>query len=165
MIELNWLIILATGLVPLAVGSLWYGPLFGKTWMVEAGMTMDKMEGANMVKIFGLTLVFGMMIAVALTPVVIHQMGIFSVLQNAGVDKEGTEAFNLAKDFMTKYGAEFRSFKHGALHGFITTLFLLLPVMGTNALFERKSWKYILLNVGYWGVSAAIMGGIICAWA
>jgi hypothetical protein len=37
--------------------------------------------------------------------------------------------------------------------------------MGTNALFERRSWKYIFMNVGYWALSAAIMGGIISAFA
>jgi len=40
-----------------------------------------------------------------------------------------------------------------------------LPVMGVNALFERKGFKYIAINVGFWTVSLALMGGIICQWA
>lgn len=165
MSSLNWLLILATGLVPLAVGALWYGPLFSKAWMVESGMSEEKMQGASMVKIFGFSLIFGIMLAVSLTPLVIHQMGVFSVLQNLGVDKEGSEAFLYAQDFITKYGTEFRTFKHGAFHGIIAGLFIFLPIMGTNALFERKSWKYIFINVGYWALTASIMGGIICAFA
>jgi hypothetical protein len=33
-----------------------------------------------------------------------------------------------------------------------------------NAQFEGKSWKYILINAGYFTVCFTIMGGIICAW-
>jgi hypothetical protein len=66
--------------------------------------------------------------------------------------------------FMADYGTAYRTFKHGMLHGFITGLFLALPIVGINALFERKSWKYILINGGYFIVCLTIMGGIICAW-
>ncbi|MBK6498787.1 MAG: DUF1761 domain-containing protein [Saprospiraceae bacterium] len=38
----NWLAILGSGLVPMAVGALWYGPLFGKVWMKEADMSLEK---------------------------------------------------------------------------------------------------------------------------
>lgn len=165
MIELNWLVILSTALVPLAVGALWYGPLFGKAWMVEADMSEDKIMGANMMKIYGLALVFGLLLSVGLTPVVIHQMGVFSSLEGLDVMSAGTEANLYLQDFMSKYGTEFRTFKHGAFHGMLTGIFIFLPVMGTNALFERRSWKYILMNVGYWALSAAIMGGIISAFA
>jgi hypothetical protein len=42
----------------MAVGALWYGPLFGKAWMEEAGMTIEKIEDANMAKIYGVATVF-----------------------------------------------------------------------------------------------------------
>ena len=161
----NWILILATGLVPLAVGALWYSPLlFNNAWMKEANMTNEKMAGSNMGIIYGVSLLFGMMLAIGLTPIVIHQMGVFSTLQNLGVETAGSEVHTYYTDFMAKYGTNFRTFKHGALHGSITGLFIFLPLLGTNALFERKSWKYILISVGYWMISAAIMGGIICAW-
>jgi len=165
MTELNWLVVFGSALVPLAVGALWYGPLFGKAWMVQADMTEEKIMSANMMKIYGLAIVFSGMLAIALTPIVIHQMGVYSTLQNLGVDTPGSETNLFLQDFMSKYGTNFRTFKHGALHGFITGLFIFLPVLGTNALFERKSWKYIFINVGYWAVSAMLMGGIISAWA
>jgi hypothetical protein len=44
-------------------------------------------------------------------------------------------------------------------------LTLALPIIGINALFERRGFKYIAINVGYWVVSMAIMGGIICQFA
>jgi hypothetical protein len=165
MVHLNFLLILSTGLIPLLVGYFWYGPLFGKVWMAEAAMTDEKIKNSNMLLIFGLTLIFGLLLTIGLTPIVIHQMGVFSVLQNSGLAQEGSEGYNYFQDFMSKYGTEFRTFKHGALHGFLTSLFIFLPIIGTNALFERKSWKYIVLHVGFWAVSAILMGGIICGFA
>jgi hypothetical protein len=65
--------------------------------------------------------------------------------------------------FMADYGIAFRTFKHGALHGFITGLFLAFPLVGTNALYERKSFKYAFVTSGFWIVCFTIMGGILCA--
>lgn len=158
------MIILATGIIPLLVGALWYGPyMFNDAWMKEAGMSMDTIQGANMTKIFGFSLLFGIMLALALFPMVIHQQGVASVLMNL-VETDPQAKQDLA-DFLAKYGTEFRTFKHGVFHGALTGIFLFLPILGTNALFERKSWKYIFINVGYWTVSAMIMGGIISAFA
>jgi hypothetical protein len=38
------------------------------------------------------------------------------------------------------------------------------PVIAINGMFERKSWKYILINGLYWTVSLTIMGAIVCGW-
>jgi hypothetical protein len=160
--ELNWIVILATGLVPMFTGFTWYHPkVLGSVWMKEAGVTDEMIKSSNMVKILGLSLLFGIMLSAALTSIVIHQMGVFATLQ--GVDAAQATAF--LTDFMANYGENFRSFKHGALHGFLTGLFIALPVIGMNSLFERKSFKYIFIHAGYWIVTAMIMGGIICAYA
>lgn len=79
-----------------------------------------------------------------------------------GGDTEG--ALPSFQAFMDDYGNAFRTFKHGVIHGIIAGIFVALPIIGTNALFERKGAKYILINTGYWIVTLAIMGGIICAW-
>jgi hypothetical protein len=65
---------------------------------------------------------------------------------------------------MSSYGTNFRNFKHGMLHGFMTALFLALPIICLNSQFEMKNWKYILITSGYWIVSLMLMGGIICQW-
>ena len=65
---------------------------------------------------------------------------------------------------MDEFGNMHRSFGHGALHGAIAGIFLVLPLLGINALFERKGFKYILINVGYWTLTLAIMGAIVCGW-
>jgi hypothetical protein len=37
-------------------------------------------------------------------------------------------------------------------------------MIAINGLFERKSWKYILIHSGYWIVTLTIIGSLICGW-
>ncbi len=99
----------------------------------------------------------------ALTGIVIHQNHIYSVLMNEpGLYEKGSPLFNYVAEFMEKYGKNFRTFKHGALHGALSGIFFALPVIGINALFERRGWKYTTVHIGYWTITLALMGGIIC---
>ena len=158
--SIDWPIILLAAIIPLIVGFIWYNPkVFGNAWMKSAGMTEENMKGANMILIFGLCYLFGIMLATALMTIVIHQMGLFSSLQ--GDETPETAAY--MKNFFDTYGSRFRSFKHGALHGTISGLFIALPVLGTCALFERKGFKYIAVHTGYWMLTLALMGGVLCA--
>ena len=34
--DLNYLAIVVAGIVPMIVGALWYGPIFGKRWLVNS---------------------------------------------------------------------------------------------------------------------------------
>ena len=88
---------------------------------------------------------------------VIHQFGALGMI--GGTIETAKPSYSA---FMADYGTVFRTFKHGALHGFITGLFMILPVIGIGALYERKSFKYVLVSGGYWIISFMIMGGIIC---
>ncbi|TNJ47075.1 DUF1761 domain-containing protein [Tamlana fucoidanivorans] len=142
----------------MVVGFIWYNPkVFGTAWMTAAEMTEEKMKGANMAKIFGLAFVFAFLLSTALPGIVIHQMGVFSL-----VGGDPASALPSYEIFITDYGDAFRTFKHGAFHGVLTGVFIALPILGTNALFERKSAKYIFINAGYWIVTLAVMGAIIC---
>lgn len=164
--NVNWLAIIVAALVPTVIGFVWYNPkVFGNAWMKAAGMTDEKIKGGNMPVIFGVSLVLSVMLAFFSQTLVIHQMHLGSLLMNEqGFGDPNSEVGKLMGDLMTKYGNNFRSFGHGALHGVITGLFFVLPVLGTNAMFERKGFKYIAVNVGYWIVTLAIMGGIVCGW-
>lgn len=53
------------------------------------------------------------------------------------------------------------TFGHGAFHGGETALLMLFPVIATNAIYESRSWKYILVVTGFWFVCFALMGGIL----
>jgi len=158
--QINFLALLIAALSTLPIGFIWYNPkVFGTIWMRESGLTEENMKGANMALIFGMAIFFAFLIALSLQTITIHQSGAISMV---GGDVENAKPSFAA--FMADYGTAFRTFKHGMLHGFLTGLFLALPIIGTNALFERKSWKYIFINTGYWTLCFMVMGGIICSW-
>lgn len=166
--ELNFPIVFAAALIPLLVGFVYYHPkVFGNAWMKAAGVSADGAK-PNMILVFGLTYVFSVMLGVALLSIVIHQMGAYSMLVGQpGFDAKAadSEAWQMFTAYMAKYGHTYRTFKHGALHGTLSAIFFALPVFGINSLFERKGWKYFLINLGYWVIALALMGGVICQFA
>lgn len=164
--EPNWISIPVAALVPLFIGMLWYSTkAFGTTWMRAAGVTHDTVGNRSRALTFGLTYLFGLFVAVALMPIVIHQLGVYSLLSSEpGINDPQSDIGRFLTDFMGKYGDNFRTFKHGALHGILSGIFFALPILGFNALFERKSFRYFAINAGYWIVCLTIMGGIICGW-
>ncbi len=157
-------ITLCAALIPLVVGFIWYNPkVLGNAWMRSTGLTEDKLKGGNMPLIFGLCYVFAFMLALFMPVLVIHQTHVFSLLMNEpGFEDKSSEIRIFLDSMMTKYGQNFRSFKHGALHGTITGLFVALPIVGTIALFERRGFKYVAIHVGYWILTLALMGGVVC---
>ena len=160
--EFNFYAVFAAAFSSLVVGFIWYNPkVFGTIWMNETGMTEEKAQKGNMLKIFGLTFVYSLMLAFIMSALVVHQFGALGMIG-------GPEFIATAKPsyaaFMADYGDNFRTFKHGALHGFMSGLFLGLPIIAINSLFEQKSWKYIAITAGYWTVIMTIMGAIICGW-
>ncbi|KAB1066767.1 DUF1761 domain-containing protein [Tamlana haliotis] len=156
----NLIAMLVAAFSALVIGSIWYHPkVFGNAWLKAAELNDKQMKSGSMVKIFGLALLFAFMLSTALPGIVIHQVGALSLIGG-----DPTQALASYDAFIADYATNFRTFKHGALHGILTGIFVVLPVLGTNALFERKGAKYIFINSGYWIVTLAIMGGIICAW-
>ncbi|WP_396144133.1 DUF1761 domain-containing protein [Flavobacterium sp.] len=160
--EFNFYAILVSAFSSLVVGFVWYNPkVFGTVWMNETGMTEEKAQKGNMLKIFGLTFVYSLMLAFIMSALVVHQFGALGMI--GGPDFIATAKPSYAA-FMADYGDNFRTFKHGALHGFMSGLFLGLPIIAINSLFEQKSWKYIAITAGYWTIIMTIMGAIICGW-
>ncbi len=153
---------LAAALSTFIVGFIWYHPkVFGTVWMKAEGLTEDELKKGNMAKIFGLSFLFAFIAGFFIIhTVVIHQFGALGMI---GGDPELAKPSYTA--FMAEYGTAFRTFKHGALHGTLLGLLFVLPVIAINGLYAHKSWKLILITAGYWIVSLAIMGGIICGWS
>lgn len=129
-VMINWLAVGAATLVGFAIGFVWYGPLFGKAWMKEAGLTEEDVENGNMAKIFGLTAVFQFIMA-----------------------------YCLAMFFGNDIDAA-----SGAMYGFLTGFAWVALAMGVSGLYEQKSFKYMLINGGFWTVVFTLMGLIIGAW-
>nr|WP_294922495.1 DUF1761 domain-containing protein [uncultured Flavobacterium sp.] len=161
--EINFIALLIAALVTLVVGFIWYNPkVFGTIWMRENNLTPEQLKSGNMLKIFGLTYLFSLMISLTLMSLTIHQSGAVGMIGGPPLIDSAKPSFTA---FMTDYGMAYRTFKHGALHGCMAGLFFAFPMIGINALFERKSWKYILIHAGFWTVCLTFMGGIICAFA
>ncbi len=134
--SINLLAVLVATLSTFLVGWLWYGPLFGKAWMDAVGFTEEDLQEGNMAKIFGLAFIFELIMA-----------------------------FNLAM-FLTgsPEAAETMSAGTGAFYGFLTGFGWIFFAIAVHSLYEKKSWKYIFINGGYWTVSFTIMGLILGAW-
>jgi len=162
----TWYAILGATFVPLIIGAFWYNKkVLGTAWMNASGVTEEKMKGANMGLIFGLTLLFSLFASLALYSIVIHQGHVYSLLANEASAKDpASELGKWLADFNSRFGDSFRTFKHGAFHGTIAGILFALPVLGVNALFERHGFKYIAINTGFWIISLALMGGIISQW-
>jgi len=140
---MNWLAILVSALIPLIIGSIWYHPkAFGTVWMNATGITEDKLKNMSPAKAYIVALIFSVVLSFYLY---------INVLTGGPDDM--------------RHGQEiYMTFKHGAAHGAFLGLFVVLPFLATNAMFEMKSAKYIFINVFYWIVSLALMGGTLNGW-
>lgn len=165
--NINFLVILLAALIPMVIGAIWYNPkVLGTAWMNAAGLTEEKLKGANMLKIFTLSFIFMFFLAFVMQMLVIHQIHTMAILYNQpDFATPGSTSSTMMKQFMELYGNSYRTFKHGAFHGTFSGIMIALPIIGTNALFERKNFKYIAINAGYWILSMALMGGVICAFS
>jgi hypothetical protein len=154
------------GFIPLAIGTVWYSDmLFGKAWQKAGELNLEKLKSGNMAITLGLALLFSMMLALILNSHVIHQSvvpGLFVV--NGQAPTADSEEGKFLAMFAEKYGSLHRTFTHGVVHGIISALFFALPLIAINSLFEKRGWKYIAIHVGYWLLTLALMGGLICAW-
>ena len=158
----NLLVLALSAFIPLVIGFIWYNDMvFGKAWLAARLLTEER-EGNLPVTLIS-SYILSLMLAFGLQFAVIHQFHIFSILINEpGIATPGSPMNNFYVDFMTKYGHNFRTFKHGAFHGVLVGIFMALPVAGINALHEGRGIKYLLINGGFWILSLALMGAVIC---
>jgi len=61
--ELNWIAVGIAAVSAFVVGGIWYGPLFGKSWMAHTGMTEEKAAAMNKGKVFGTALLLNFVAA------------------------------------------------------------------------------------------------------
>ena len=159
----NFYMYFVTALIPLIIGFIYYSPmLVGNAWMKENNFTEEDFKGGNMVKTLGLAYLCGVVISFFMTGIVIHQQAVFSMMMPE-VMESGSAAMSDFNGLMGTYGGSFRTFGHGAIHGVITTLLFVFPIIATNSLFEKRSWKYNLIHVGYWLITLVLIGGVLCA--
>jgi len=143
--EYNYLAIAVAALVPMILGALYYGPLFGKQWAESTGKTLKELEPNNMAVTYGLALLAAFLLAFYLKTNI--------ELTHKDVNDAGELVFG-----------SFHTFKHGALHGAVSGFLGVIPVVISLSLFHKMSAKNIILNVVFWLLAMSLMGGIVDAW-
>jgi hypothetical protein len=126
--------VLAAAVSTMIVGSLWYGPLFGKMWMKLSGLTRESMKSMPLTapQAMGLGLVTALMTAYVLA----HIADAFMVFDT-------TSAFQMA--FWLWFG-------------------LAVPFTAGAWLWEGKSFKLFVLNAAHWLVSLTAVSVILAYW-
>ena len=144
MIPINYLAVLACGIVSVILGFVWYGPLFGKVWMQLTGTTAEdvarfKANPAMMRKMnmsYALTALAALVTAFVLAHAVIFAEAYLHI--------GGIQA--------------------GLLVGFMGWLGFVAPVTLNSVLWDRKPWKYWFLVNGYSLIQLLVMGVILALW-
>lgn len=80
---MHYLAIIVAGVAAWIIGAVWYGPIFGKKWQQEVGMTDEDFKQGNLGVIFGSSFVlmcvmmYGLSFAIAAHPEITWTHGIF----------------------------------------------------------------------------------------
>lgn len=135
--DYSWMPVVVAATITLLTGAIWYNPrVFGRLWLSETGLDEETLQKANMPLIFGLTYLFGLMVAVMLQGCMDRDLLMLPV----------------------------HPLIQGSMIGGWIGLMLGLPVLGVIALFERRSYRYILIHAGYWVLTLGLMGGLLAWW-
>lgn len=161
----NFWLLPIVAFVPLIVGSFWYHPtILGNEWMKAAGITLEQTRAGNKFKTFGLAYLFSLLAAYILTFATVHQTSIVQLFfMDPAINNPTSEFSTFTAEYMKAYGERHRTFGHGVIHGIEIGLFLGLAMIGIPSLFEKRSFKYISIHVGFWVICCALMGGLLCA--
>ena len=134
-ITINYLVVFVATIASYVVGALWYGPLFGKTWMKLMGFTPESMKSMK------LTASQVMSLGFVTTLVTVFVLAHFAVVFGA----EGVVgAFQLA---------------FWVWLGFIAT------TLAGSVLWEGKSTKLYAFNIAYQFVSIFVAALVLVLWA
>ena len=134
-VSVNYLAVLAAAIAAIVLGFLWYGPLFGKTWMKLMNIDKKKMDEAKK-KGMAMNYIIMIISTLVMSYTLAHLVKFLS-------------AANILDALMVAFWMWL---------GFIATVML-----GT-VLWEGKSWKLYCLNATYWLVNLAVMSSILALW-
>ena len=139
-VEINYLAVLASTLAAVVLGSLWFGPLFGKQWMRMVGIhipgEITKPMRNSMMRSYALVVIGALVMATVLA----HALFYIT---------EFTDIYGIGTGTTTALWVWL---------GFVAT-----PLMG-SVLWENRPWKYWFIVAGYWLVALGTMGAILALW-
>jgi hypothetical protein len=141
-IHLNWLAVVTSVVASFAIGSLWYGPLFGKIWARAMGFGEDmKPTGAEIARGSLINLVGTFLMAYVLA----HDVSVWRPSTwNAGADRA--------------------AHVYGFFAGLFVWLGFVVPILLNGIAFERRSWKVFAIGAGFQFLSLQAMGLILSLW-
>ena len=135
--DINWFSLVLATLTPMFIGYFFYHKaVFGKAWMASVGMTDNPATKVNRIVTLGVSLLFSFLMSFFLLN-----------FNNDGLNQEG----------------DFDTFLHGAWHGTLLAIVVVIPVIVTNGYLGQRAWKNMLINICYWVITLALMGGILDA--
>ncbi len=139
MVPINYLAVLVAAIASMVIGSLWYGPIFGKQWVALSGMPSDKMDKAKaqgMGKAYAIAFVGSLLLSYVLAHAIVF-----------------------AGSYMHVEGI-----KLGLTAGFWNWLGFIVPVTLGSVLWEMRPWKLWVINISYHLVTLMLMGIILALW-
>ena len=134
--------ILAAMTANIAIGFLWYGPLFGKAWMGEVGMAADHKPAPGVMKRAMILMVVGAFLTAF---VLAHSVEVW----RPSTWKVGPDAANAT---------------YGFYSAFFTWVGFYVPVLLSSVAWESKSWKLFGINAGYYFTALLAAGMILAYW-
>ena len=135
MMHLIYVVVLVTAVAGFAVGAVWYSALFGKAWKTEMRITEEQMQ-AIAAKGMASFMIKGFVFTLLST------FGLAVLLQAHGTP----------------------NWKHGAACGLFIGFLTVGVRMLNGAVYEKKSVKLQVINVGHEMVMYTLQGAILGMW-
>jgi hypothetical protein len=139
-IPVNWWAIIVTSIISVIIGSLWYGPLFGKMWMASVGISMPGSMTPEIKKAMYRSYALVIVGSLIMNYVLLH-----SIVYASSYYIEGGVAA-------------------GLMAGFWNWLGFVVPVSLGPVLWENRPWKFWFITAGYYLVLLLINGAILAVW-
>jgi len=161
MIKFNWLLLSITSLIPFIMAYIWYRPNVYS--VIFIGWDLSQFNFRWSISSAILLILLGFMYSITLSYQVIHQLHFQSLLMNeVGFLKGEGNAYKDLIYIFELYGKNFRSFKHGAFHGLLNSIFIVLPILIYGKYTSNSSWRSVFFQWIYWMICGILMSGIIC---
>jgi hypothetical protein len=140
-VPINYWAVLVCGVASMVLGSIWFGPLFGKMWQQMTGMdTMDPVKRDEAMKGVWKSYILAFVAALVMAFVLDHSI-IF------------------AQSYLKVSGMS------AAIQGAVWSwLGFVVPVTLAGVLWESRPWKFWVVNSSYYLIQLAIFALILVSW-
>ncbi len=146
--DFNFIPVLIASLIPMIMGFIYYHPsIAGSAWMKANGFTKESIGKGPKPIMFLVAFIMSFLLSIFMWS---------NVTGAGGMDPNQVVDPNDGHSYVT--------FGHGVAHGIIFSITALLPIFVTMSIFEKRGWLWTFVNLGYWGITVILMGGLLSAW-